>query len=823
MPHNKLSGILLDCSYRIDEKGFSAIQVFISTDSGITRLEDRHFNPYFYVLSRDPDRTISGLKDFDFGEGVKALRAQKAEKGNAQGIVKVSFRNPQDLVKAREKIEQAEGVIEKREYDIPFANRYLIDKALKPMAGVEAEFEESKPASKESDDKNRAENENIAGKKRRPTLLIKKISAKEKTHGLRICALDIETLSPGRFSDPKKDPILMCVLATPQASTVYTHKPVKGSGVVVLASEKEMVERLLEDIRKLGPDVLVTYNGDSFDLPYIKERCERMKVKCDFGFGGIRAVNRGMFRSATIDGTQHLDAFQLLKFMARTGSVNLLKMDLESVSEKLFNQPKEKLGHETINELWEKGELERIVDYNRADGEVTLRLAREFLALELQLSAMLRYTLVDTSRASSSEMVEQLLIVNSFERNDLIPNKPREGEVHQRSLQTYEGGFVKEPVPGLHENIAVLDFRSLHPTIMISHNISPDTLKCNHPECRSGKNVSPDKDWFCEKKKGFLAGILEEILASRVELKKKAKSLDKNSEEYKFVNAKQHALKILLNSHYGYLGYPRARWYSRESARAITAWSRHYIRDVSHKAEQTGFNALYSDTDSCFLLVPKGKSEKDVVEFMAKINSELPEAMELEFDGFYRRGIFVTKRESGSAAKKKYALIDFKGNLKIVGFEYVRRDWAPVAKETQRAVIEAVLKEGKPEKAIQITKDVIKKLKEGKAAKKELVIMKQLKAKPSKYESIGPHVAAAQKAMKKGKEIDVGSIIGFIVTRKGKSISEKAEMEEYVSEGDYDSDYYIEHQILPAVLNIMQELGYGKDDLIHGGKQSRLF
>jgi len=177
-------------------------------------------------------------------------------------------------------------------------------------------------------------------------------------------------------------------------------------------------------------------------------------------------------------------------------------------------------------------------------------------------------------------MVEQLLTIRSFEKNYLIPNKPTEGEVNQRNLQTYEGGFVKEPLPGLHENIAVLDFRSLHPTIMIAHNISPETLKCDHSKCESGNNLSPDKDWFCEEKKGFIPEILEEILANRMEIKKEMKALPKDSHEYKLLDGQQHALKILLNSHYGYLGYSRARWYSRESARAVTAWSRHYIHAV---------------------------------------------------------------------------------------------------------------------------------------------------------------------------------------------------------------------------------------------------
>jgi DNA polymerase, archaea type len=100
-----------------------------------------------------------------------------------------------------------------------------------------------------------------------------------------------------------------------------------------------------------------------------------------------------------------------------------------------------------------------------------------------------------------------------------------------------------------------------------------------------------------------------------------------------------------------------------------------------------------------------------------------------------------------------------------------------------------------------------------------------LQREPKDYDSIGPHVAAAQKAMDRGKELGVGSMLSFIIKKptKGKeSISEKAELEEYVSEGDYDVDYYLENQVIPAVIKILAELGYSKEDLLTGGKQTGL-
>jgi len=213
--------------------------------------------------------------------------------------------------------------------------------------------------------------------------------------------------------------------------------------------------------------------------------------------------------------------------------------------------------------------------------------------------------------------------------------------------------------------------------------------------------------------------------------------------------------------------------------------------------------------------------KKDVENFLENVNAELPGTMELELDGYYKRGIFVTKKEGG-AAKKRYALMDESERLKIVGFEYVRRDWCNLAKETQRRVIELVLKDGEPEKAAEYVRGIIKDLKAGKVEKKDLSIITMMKRKVEDYDSIGPHVSAAKKAIEKGKDVGVGTLLSFIITKKGNSISEKAQLDEFVEEGNYDSDYYVKNQVLPAVIKIVRELGYTEQDLIEGGKQTGL-
>lgn len=216
------------------------------------------------------------------------------------------------------------------------------------------------------------------------------------------------------------------------------------------------------------------------------------------------------------------------------------------------------------------------------------------------------------------------------------------------------------------------------------------------------------------------------------------------------------------------------------------------------------------------------KIEKKAKEFVEKVNKQLPEMIELEFRGLYEAGIFVARKGQKKGAKKRYALIDYKGNIEIRGFETVRRDWCELAKKIQRDVLSIILKEKNPVKAIQLVRDTIKKIKEGKVSLDELIIREQITRPLSQYEQIGPHVRAAKKALSRGVPIGEGSIISFVITKGLGSISDRAEPVEFVKKNQYDPDYYIYHQILPAAMRVLKALGYSKEEVLVGKIQKKL-
>jgi len=755
--------MILDTDY-ITEDGKPVIRVF-KKENGEFRIEyDRNFEPYFYALLED-DSAIEDVKKITaerHGSVVRVKRVEKVKKkflARPVEVWKLYFNHPQDVPAIRGRIREHPAVVDIYEYDIPFAKRYLIDKGLIPMEGDEK---------------------------------------------LKMLAFDIETLYH-EGEEFAEGPILMISYADESEARVITWKKVDLPYVDVVSTEKEMIKRFLRVVKEKDPDVLITYNGDNFDFAYLKKRSEKLGVSFLLGRDGSepKIQRMGDRFAVEVRGRIHFDLYPVIR---RT--INLPTYTLEAVYEAIFGKPKEKVYAEEIARAWETGEgLERVARYSMEDAKVTYELGREFFPMEAQLSRLVGQSFWDVSRSSTGNLVEWFLLRKAYERNELAPNKPRESELKRR-MEGYAGAYVKEPEKGLWENIAYLDFRSLYPSIIITHNVSPDTL--NREGCREYDEAPQVGHRFCKDFPGFIPGLLGYLLDERQKVKKLMKATV-DPIERKLLDYRQRAIKILANSFYGYYGYARARWYCKECAESITAWGREYIQMTIREIEEKfGFKVLYADTDGFFATIPGADAEtvkKKAEEFLKYINSKLPGALELEYEGFYRRGFFVTK--------KKYALVDEEGKITTRGLEIVRRDWSEIAKETQARVLEALLRHGDVEEAVRIVKEVTEKLSKYEVPPEKLVIHEQITRELKDYKATGPHVAIAKRLAAKGIKVRPGTVISYIVLKGSGRIGDRAiPFDEFdPAKHKYDADYYIENQVLPAVERILKAFGYRKEDL----------
>jgi DNA polymerase I/DNA polymerase-2 len=708
--------------------------------------------------------------------------------------------------------------IEKRRgYDISFMTHYIIEKKLNPLAWYEIEGQEIS----NSDDFGGI------GKAMDVDYCIKLESHKqinEKEFTPKTLCFDIEA------DDLKigKGEILMISLVSENFKKVISWKnhKIKADYIEHVKDESELIEKFVEYVKKLSPDFLVGYFSDGFDLPYLKARAEANKVKLALNLDNSQPVfSRGVMMTAKTKGLVHLD---LLRFI-RTAYAQYMQsetLSLNEVAREFLGDEKKPFQFKHSSKI-KDSEWEQYFEYNLHDSNLVYQLFQKFWPDILTFSRVVKEPPSELTRAGLSKYVEGYILHNLSKFNEIPERRPKHEELSKRKYQgPVEGAFVLEPKPGLYEKVAIFDFTSMHTSIIISMNISKSTLLENEPlkkvpkqELEKNSNTIETKmgKFSFTKKPGFIPLLLKEIF----ELRKKAKAEYKENQNI-FTKARSNAFKVLSASVHGYIAFFGARYYSKEASSSILGYVRKFNQETIKNIEKEGYKVVYGDTDSiCFVM--GDKTESDVKFLLEKLNKNLPGIMELELEDFYVRGIWVTTRTGKSGAKKKYALLDKKGKLKIRGFETVRRDWCVLARNLQNKVINLILEDGDEKRALEHLKTIIKKVRTRNISKEEIIIKSQLKKPILEYKAISPHVIAAKKMQEKNIPLGMGSLLEFYISE---SKEKKALVRDRVKlpdeKGEYDINYYLNHQILPAVENIFQVFKIDVNELIEGKKQKTL-
>lgn len=777
---------------------------------------DEDFKPYFYVLLKNDDdanafaeKVLKIIVEDDSGVTGEVESAEVVEKnylGKPRKAVRIYTNLPADIPVIRRVIKDWSIIESTNEYDIPFVRRYLIDKGIIPLTLVQAK------------------GEFIDAHSRVPVFRAEHIKqfSTDSIKKPRILSFDIETYNPlGKRVLAEEHPIIMLAFYADDYKKVITWKRFKTSEdyIEFVDGEADLITRFKDIIEYYKPDILTGYFSDGFDLPYIIARAKKYNISLDIGtdYSAIKP-NKGKTSIVQITGIVHLDVFKFIsKVLGRALETD--SYNLSAVSAELLDEKKDDVDVDGMAEIWDKKpeELEKYCRYNLKDALLTHSLCIKIFPNVEELVKIIGLPVFDINRMGFSQLVEWYIIKQVQDFNEVIPNKPNYYEIDERQQHTYTGAFVYKPEPGLYKDIAVFDFRSLYPSIITSHNIGLSTLNCSC--CKDEPDYTPTDDnkyWFCKKTRGFIPQIVEGLITRRMRIKEMMKE-----KKDIMLEARSESLKLLANAFYGYLGFFGARWYSIECAKSVTAYGRYYINMVIDEAKKQNFKVVYSDTDSIFLTLD-GKSQNDARLFAERINEDLPGLMELNYEDFYPSGIFVSAKEGPFGAKKKYALLRQDGNLKITGFETVRRNWSFIAKDVQENVLNIILKEGDVKKAMDFVRGIINALRSKTIKNSEVVIYVQLQKEISSYASISPHVAVARRLKAQGHNVGPGSMIRLIITSGKGIIRDRARLPDEIAEGDYDADYYIEHQIVPSVERIFNVLGHTKEELIDEHSQSKL-
>ncbi|MCU4800210.1 hypothetical protein OB920_07495 [Halobacteria archaeon HArc-gm2] len=582
--------VVTQVDYTIEGNGddeYPVVHVFGRTsenDAVHARVYD--FRPYFYapVDSVSDDRLrqydrITGWEEFDEkGEPYESIRGER--------LVKIFGQTPRDVGQIRDEFDHYEA-------DILFPNRLLIDKGI--TGGVRV------PAREEDDGSLRVHHAEIepAAVQADPRVNTFDIEVDDR-HGFPedgeetiICLTSHDSYDDEYvvwlYEDPDN-------VAGPEALERY--EPISGdfdADVRIFEREEAMLEAFLDYVDETDPDILTGWNFDDFDAPYFLDRLEELQdYNHDYDLNSDRLsrideVWRSNWQGPNVKGRV---VFDLLYAYQRTQFSELDSYRLDAVGEVELGVGKERYKGD-IGDLWEE-DPERLLEYNLRDVELCVELDREQGIIPFW-DEVRQFVGCKIEDATTPGDAVDMYVLHKLHGNYALPSKG------QQEGEEYEGGAVFEPITGVRENVTVLDLKSLYPMCMVTTNASPET-KVTPAEYDSEEAFeehtyrAPNGTHFRKEPDGVIRSMVDELLSEREEKKSLRNDHDPDSDAYGRYDRQQAAVKVIMNSLYGVLGWDRFRLYDKEMGAAVTATGRDVIQFTEQAANDIGYDVAYGDS-----------------------------------------------------------------------------------------------------------------------------------------------------------------------------------------------------------------------------------
>lgn len=577
--------------------------------------------------------------------------------------------------------------------------------------------------------------------------------------------------------------------------------------------EKEMIQDAFDIIENF-PFVL-TYNGDEFDLPYLYNRAERL------GINNSKNPLYMMRDSATLKQGVHLDLYRTFSnrsFQIYAFSQKYTDFSLNSVSKALLGKEKIDYGLE-----FDQLTLYQTANYCYNDALLTYELTSFNNDLLMDLLVIIarigRMPIDDIARMGVSQWIRSLLYYEHRKRNCLIPKREElerrsEGVMSDAVIKDkkYRGGLVVEPKEGIHFDVVVMDFASLYPSIIKVRNLSYETVRCSHEECK--KNTIPQTNhWTCSKRSGITSMIIGSLRDLRVNyyksLSKKETLTDEQRQQYTVVS---QALKVILNASYGVMGAEIFPLYFLPAAEATTAIGRYTILETIKKCEAVGIEVLYGDTDSLFIKNPTKEQIKQVIEQAKKDHG-----VDLEIDKTYRYCVLSNR-------KKNYLGVTKSGKVDVKGLTGKKSHTPPFIKKLFYELLDILskvqtiddFKKAKSEISEKIA-TCGKKVEAKEIPLEDLTFNVMLSKAPSEYVKTIPQHIRAAKQLETIREVKRGDRISYIkiLNKPGVKPVEMAKKEEI------DSKKYMEF-MESTLEQITSSMGLDFDTILGKPKQTGL-
>jgi DNA polymerase I len=487
-------------------------------------------------------------------------------------------------------------------------------------------------------------------------------------------------------------------------------------------TEREMLRTLIAFIRKKDFDMLIAWNGERFDFPYLYNRCEALGLET-FLLGRLAGsrflqLTNGMMITK-IRGRTLFDllwAYKYLIFASRES------FSLDYVGYYELKMQKLKL-EKSVDWLWEN-EPKKLIEYNIRDVMIMVKLDEKLKLIDF-FDAIRREAKVLFEDVFMRSRVTDFIILDYCKKRNLVLPTKEKLAIKQES---FEGGYVIEPIAGKHNNVFVFDLKSLYPSIIISCNMSPETIRMDKSgDIKLGNDVS-----FMSEPRGVIPSVMLNLLETRKLVKSMMSKTEYGTSEYYRLYLSQFSLKVLVNSLYGALSTPYFRLYRKEISATTTYLGRLILKWTKTFLEKNNCIVVAGDTDSVLFtihntqnmavsrLAEKGFElttliNKSYKEFSDMLGIQNPE-FKIEFEKIYSKVLFA-KSESEASVKKRRAgkICWLDGNvvddIEIVGFEARRSDVPEVTRIMQREMFKMILEDKDKREIMKYISETVKKIK----------------------------------------------------------------------------------------------------------------
>tara|TARA_B100000959_G_scaffold278320_1_gene336453 strand:- start:19976 stop:22102 length:2127 start_codon:yes stop_codon:yes gene_type:complete len=703
------------------------------------------------------------------------------------------FRSRRQLFDSRDKLRGQK--VQLVESDIKPADRYLMERFITGGACITGEIEE-------------------AGSFR--DIHNARLTSEEYHPRLKSVSIDIETnfaadtlYSIALYSESEST--VLMVGADADCNTSFDNDSLSQR---YFADEGLLLTAFVDRIRLLDPDILMGWNVVNFDLRRLQEFANRAAVPLQLGRNQETIIWRQAREStdrfyALLPGRVVLDGIELM----RSASYQFENFSLEYVARQLLKRGKliddvDQRGQE-ISALFESNKL-ALARYNLEDCRLVWDIFCREKLIEFAIERAL-LTGLELDRYGGSVAAMDFLYLPQLHRNGYVAPALEQLE----STNMSPGGYVMQSVPGIHENVIVLDFKSLYPSIIRSFHVDPLALVVGLEE----DGAIEGYDGGCFSREHFiLPSLIERLWAARDEAKARNNAV------------LSQAIKIIMNSFYGVLGTRGCRFFDSRLVSSITRRGHEIIIESKKFIEAQGYQVIYGDTDSVFVLLGSiDLSSATVIgtDLAVKLNEWWRERLmkehrvrsflEIEFETHFRKFLMPTVRGSDAGSKKRYAGLVGQDKILFKGLETVRSDWSPLAREFQQVLYRNIFLDLPYEDYV---KQVVADLQDGKY-EPELVLRKRLRRKLKDYvKNVPPHVQAARKAdairTERGlpRQYESGGWIEYYMTVSG------PEPRQY-RQSPIDYDFYIDKQLAPIADSILVFKSSSTSEILN--KQMGLF